>query len=446
MQGVYKQLNKTKSRGFEAGKLFNLILILPYWGISNIRGLFNGGLADQMEAKKDAFYEFLKNDKICWRSILDSFTRQFNKAIAENSEPSDAPQCLIVDDTFVSKTGKTMEFIGKVFDHALRINTLGYKILTLCLSDGKTLLPVDLSIHSEARKDGRRGLKLKDLAAQFSKKRAVDSKNKARIEEVFNDKISTAISMIKKALKLNISPKYVLADSWFICEKFLRELSQKSLTNRRPIDVVGMMKTNFKIEIEGKALAANNVPNVYTSNIKYCRKLKGHYIKKKATIKGMEIMAYWVKPRGQETWKLLISNDLKLSFNKVMELYSMRWSIEVFFKDCKQNLGLEKCQSTDFNAQLASITLCFINYGILAVKKRINTYETIGGMFREIRNQTFEKNLVEKIWQLFQRVFNLILFDLFDDWELFIQKLIIYQDNLQTMILEISQLFKPEPT
>lgn len=46
-----------------------------------------------------------------------------------------------------------------------------------------------------------------------------------------------------------------------------------------------------------------------------------------------------------------IDNDgQKAWFHKSHEILPIRWSIEVFFKDCKQNIGLNKCQSIDFDA------------------------------------------------------------------------------------------------
>jgi len=59
-----------------------------------------------------------------------------------------------------------------------------------------------------------------------------------------------------------------------------------------------------------------------------------------------------------------------------MEIYSIRWSIEVFFKEAKQHLGLCNCQSRDFDAQIANVTISCILYIFLAYYRRINDYET----------------------------------------------------------------------
>ena len=59
------------------------------------------------------------------------------------------------------------------------------------------------------------------------------------------------------------------------------------------------------------------------------------------------------KTKGSETWKMLISTDTDLTFTNAMKYYQIRWSIEVFFKECKQDLNINKCQSTDFDAHIA---------------------------------------------------------------------------------------------
>ena len=56
-------------------------------------------------------------------------------------------------------------------------------------------------------------------------------------------------------------------------------------------------------------------------------------------------------------WHGLLTTNLDLSFEQAYKIYSKRWSIEVFFKESKQHLGLGKCQSQDFDAKIASITI-----------------------------------------------------------------------------------------
>ena len=70
-----------------------------------------------------------------------------------------------------------------------------------------------------------------------------------------------------------------------------------------------------------------------------------------------------------------------------MEYYQIRWSIEVFFKDAKQNLYLGKCQSVDFDTQIAAVSISLMNYMLLALFKRFQSYESLGEIFKAFKDK-----------------------------------------------------------
>jgi hypothetical protein len=143
----------------------------------------------------------------------------------------------------------------------------------------------------------------------------------------------------------------------------------------------------------------------------------------KAKNKGNKLKAFWVKTKGSETWKMLVSTDTDITFTNAMKYYQIRWSIEVFFKESKQNLNINKCQSTDFDAHIAWITLSFISYMMLSLRKRFDDYETLGEVFRAFKNELLEITLVEKPWQIIEILYLEILAELGVDWEIFLNKL-----------------------
>jgi hypothetical protein len=51
-----------------------------------------------------------------------------------------------------------------------------------------------------------------------------------------------------------------------------------------------------------------------------------------------------------DTVKILMTNDLRLSVRDVIELYSLRWQIELFFKELKSTLGFHQYQFQGFEA------------------------------------------------------------------------------------------------
>jgi hypothetical protein len=76
----------------------------------------------------------------------------------------------VIDDTDIEKSGRTFEGIGKIYSHLIHCFLFGYKMLTLCLWDGKSLIPCGLSLHRENKKN-EYGLNKKRQKRQFRKER-----------------------------------------------------------------------------------------------------------------------------------------------------------------------------------------------------------------------------------------------------------------------------------
>ena len=55
-------------------------------------------------------------------------------------------------------------------------------------------------------------------------------------------------------------------------------------------------------------------------------------------------------------------------------------------------------------SQIASISLNILQYNLLSYVKRFESYETIGGLLREITAQTLELSVTGKIWGLIQQI------------------------------------------
>ncbi len=114
--------------------------------------------------------------------------------------------------------------------------------------------------------------------------------------------------------------------------------------------------------------------------------------------KGMEVKLFLFKTSKRGSWSGLLTTDTQLSFEQAYKIYLIHWSIEVFFKESKQYLGLGKCQSQDFDAQIAATTLCMIQYNLLALPRRFIDYEMVGELFRASQKDTLKLMVAEQIW------------------------------------------------
>lgn len=436
---INKTFNRSKTKGIACSVTFKTLFVLPFVGILNIWSLMQSGYSPLIDAKKDVFYTFLNNPLIDWRSIVFQFAKQFLSIVKTKSidNVKAGVSCMILDDTLLGKSGKAIEFIGKVYDHCSHQYQLGMKALTLGFWDGISFIPLDFSIHNEPGKNNNRGLRAKDLKAQFTKSRPADSPIMQRIAEVSQCKITVGLAMIQKAILKKIVPQYILADSWFISDVFFKEINKIALITKHTLHVIGLMKANRKIELNGRVIKGELLPQLHHSKIKKCRKHRCNYIALKVTYKGTALKVFFVKMNGQQIWKMLVTTDATLSFMKAMACYQIRWSIEVFFKDAKQNLHLGKCQSTDFDAQIASISITFTNYIVLALTKRFENYETIGEMFRAFKDTMLQQNIMQRLWQLIHELVTSILEELGADVDLVIKKII----NSDTFLEKINTTF-----
>jgi hypothetical protein len=65
--------------------------------------------------------------------------------------------------------------------------------------------------------------------------------------------------------------------------------------------------------------------------------------------------------------KILMTNDLRLTVREVVELYALRWQIELFFKELKSTLGFHQYQFREFErvemwVQLALATVLYLEW------------------------------------------------------------------------------------
>ncbi len=170
------------------------------------------------------------------------------------------------------------------------------------------------------------------------------------------------------------------------------------------LSMAKMGNTTYTLVSNGKLYNIHTLLNKMTRQAKYSRKLKAHYIKIPVIYADIRINLFLVRFGQNGAWRLLVTNDLDMNFTKAMEVYQLRWSIEVFFKECKQYLNLGGSLSSDFDAQIADTTLSMIQYIMLTFFKRMNHQQSFGEIFKDISDEMIEATLAETIWELFIEV------------------------------------------
>jgi len=114
----------------------------------------------------------------------------------------------------------------------------------------------------------------------------------------------------------------------------------------------------------------------------------------------------------------------------MIDVYNIRWSIEVFFKEAKQLLGLGKSQSTNFDGHVAQTTITMIQYLMLSFKYRIKAYETINGLFKDVKQDYIEHKLNERLMSVIIEILLILYFlGVEFDFETIISNLICYSEK-----------------
>jgi len=201
------------------------------------------------------------------------------------------------------------------------------------------------------------GLSPAQLRKQYTKKRDKESSGYQRKSELDMSKSQSVIKMISRAVRRGFEFEYVLFDSWFFSKEILAHI--ESFRNRciKLIAMVKMGKILYRDCMTGQELDASTLRKKYKDKAKRSRKYNARYIKVAVWYDNRRVNLFFVQLGSGSRWRAFITNDLDLGFNKLLEIYHIRWSIEVFYKDAKQYLQLGKCQSISIDSQIGATDL-----------------------------------------------------------------------------------------
>ena len=242
-----------KEKGARSILLLQYLLIFRLCGQS-IHQSLHQQFVELIEGGKNQFYRFLTRPRMDWRRLLFATAKSFFRIVREESTDPEQERYFILDDTTLEKTGFCMEGISRVFDHVAQKSVLGYKLLMLAVTDRKSTIPLDFSLHAEAGEKKDFGLTRRQLAGRFRKTREAGDCSRKREEELLKEKPKTAIEMIRRVVKNGFIAKYLLVDKWFFGKDFIREVRRM---RKGLIHVVTLLKKkNTGFTVNGKKISA----------------------------------------------------------------------------------------------------------------------------------------------------------------------------------------------
>ncbi len=435
--------SKVKEKGIPVLFIIKILISFPFIEQKNVHQFINSFWNKFAGFGKDVYYRLKNNPKINWRKFLFAVIKRVTITLSKREQSvsnKTGIRAFILDDTSVGKTSVLTEGVSRIWNHVIQKSILGYQLLVMGLYDGTMFIPVNFSFHREKvkNKKNKYGLKPKYLKKQFNKKRDKKTSGWIRKRELNQSKISMAAKMIKSAINNGITASYILTDSWFTCW----ELVKIALDNKMHyIGMFSKIRTNFifnKREYSYKSIRKLN-----RRHIKRNRRYKLYYIRVVVKWKGKPVVLYFSRKGKNGNWKTIISTDLCANFSETVKTYQLRWTIEVFFKEAKQFLNLGKSESQDFDAQIADTTITMIQYIFLAVRKRIDKYESIGKLYENTKAEILDTKLHERLILLLVAIIEIIR-EIFEDADE--EKLFIKMINDETTFERIKLLINPTQT
>jgi hypothetical protein len=304
-------------------------------------------------------------------------------SIAEEGLPASQGSTgyFLLDDTINNKTGKHMEDAGYHYDSKIGKAVWGHDIVTTHYVNGEVEYPVGISLY---------------VKKQTCEQKKTD----------FKTKIQLATEQIL-AFTSPEGVRIMLAfDCWFFCRQIVDAAKESKW------DWVTQADSNRVIHYKEQKLnvitLAKRLPEKRFKKIK----IKGEaYVvcSLKVWMPKIGDVRLIISKEGDD-FHFYVSNRLDYSARQVLLAYKVRHSIEEFYGDVKQNLGLEAYQMRSGRGAIIHWHLVFCAHTLLTLLKQSairvdrgleKSLGTLGDICRWVKNQCSRK-LVDWLYDKFR--------------------------------------------
>ena len=289
---------------------------------------------------------------------------------------------LIIDDTINEKTGKHMEEAEYHYDSSQGKAVWGHDLVTTHYVNGDSEYPASLSLYVK-----------KDTCHEEKK--------------AFKTKIMLAVEQIEAFTPPTGAMTIVAFDSWYFCQRVVEA------ARKRGWDWVTQAEANRVIHLKGERMnvteLAESLPEERFRKVTVGGEAFSLSGFKAWMSKVGEVRL--VVSREEDGFHFYVTNRLDWTDRRVVEAYRVRQSIEVFYRDVKQNLGLEEYQVRKGRGAIIHWHLVFTAYTLLALLRRSlrgamgrlgRVLDTLGDVCRWVKRQCFRR-LVDWLFLKFKQ-------------------------------------------
>jgi len=277
---------------------------------------------------------------------------------------------LIIDDTLSHKTGEKIEQVELFYDHSTYKNVLGHQLVTSLLVSKDSHFPIGLRLYKKYKEE----------------------------DPTFKTKLQLAIELVKEAYSKGVNFSCVIFDAWYLSSeviKVIKELKKYWISPLKSNRIV--LKNNKRISLK------EYISNIDKSSFKKKKIKDKYYYYYSETVKISKLgkillVAYYETEDFSDSVTVLGSNALVWTPDKIIYSYKQRWSIETFYRDSKQNLGLEDYELRKLQGIIRHWYLVFLAYTILQLSSKEKSLtkwfksnlKTIGDQCRFATNETIK--------------------------------------------------------
>jgi hypothetical protein len=396
ISGLLSSCNIKKRCGHSVPRIVFDLFFIPFLLLSNVY-FFVHSQYEKAASVKNRYYRLLENARFNWHLFILKLSALVNRDM--NSSVSIGELFFVLDDTITEISGKLVEGASYIYDHVSAKSVLGFQKLVLGIFNGSHFIPVSQRFCSGKKKPKANSKAQKYSKILKSQRIAPDSPGAVERDQMNHTKLQKALELLKEALKKGLKAQTVLFDSWFCFNSFIIQIVEQI-----GLGVICQLKnlprTN-KYIYKGKSYSLKEL-FIYFGQIKL-RDVKKNQFKQSLLIVSLpnstvKMKIVFVKNDGSNKWHAFAATDCTLSAQKILECYSQRWSIEVFFKNCKQYLNYGKEQMSNLDSIIACDALVFMRYiflTYLAFKENATFYEKYTAVYKSKTTKTFGIGLLK---------------------------------------------------
>jgi len=412
MKAKLNRLGFHKRSGAPANEVVYALMVWVWLKVDSVGMFARESLKTYSQASKDALYTAMNHEGWNWHHLNLAMAPQTASALKVSGQSS----AFVLDDSIKMRSGKKMPGVSSHFDHTSGRCVMGQQVLTLGLSSAEGFVLVDSELFISKKMT-------QALHQPFRDGRSVAAKRyKVAVNQT---KPQMAGDMIRRAQRAGMDALYLLADAWFGTKAMISMACEQLL-----IPIYRMKKNTMKYRLT-ECRAGKPVQREIDLNALFQHSVRGQWQKiagqpyqakaldVELNLNKPEEAEKWIKVRllfvrgmieedkkqvGKHDWAAFLTTDLSLAPQRILELYAMRWAIEVYFKEARQHLGFLQEQSNHYAAYVASIHLTAMRFCMLIMAKSSGQASGIADVRNQIIANATAIDHATRLWHVFHAV------------------------------------------